>query len=363
MRKDDAWPHAQDPLGELQASGDGPELLVWDADGQPRWKAFCDDLLVDVGIAEGGVLTVDRTGRLVGWSRADGGREHEVDLGGRPVAMAVHRSGRVVVALADAVVAVESGRVVWRLPLAEATAIALDADGVTLAAGSRGGTLVIARPGAADASHMGLGAPVEAIASAGGGWLVAVGGAVVAVGPVAATKDAPPSWSVQATSWRPGGPVRSLRVDLEGIVAAALVGEGEVHVADRAGTADFGVITLKRHVGGLAFGPGLQLGIGLDDGDACRYELPSGRTGRTEPHPGRARSTWGLQSGVDHARIRGIVAHARAGGKPLAMLAQGPDADGGRRWWLIGGGCLLLSLGCGGLLGAGGLGHYYFGWF
>jgi hypothetical protein len=109
-----------------------------------------------------------------------------------------------------------------------------------------------------------------------------------------------------------------------------------------------GEFVLRRHIGGVAFGAALQLGIGLDDGDGNIVDLALGDTFRTEPHPGRGRNTWRLENKADIAAIRGVIAIHQAGGKAVASLVKrdkgGERSAGGGRAGCIAGCVGVLSL-------------------
>jgi hypothetical protein len=61
---------------------------------------------------------------------------------------------------------------------------------------------------------------------------------------------------------------------------------------------------LDHPIDGVAFGPDVWLGVGLDKGDANKINLVTGACHRTDPHPGRARNQWKVELDVDKERVK-----------------------------------------------------------
>ncbi|MEZ4240231.1 MAG: hypothetical protein R3F59_29570 [Myxococcota bacterium] len=154
-------------------------------------------------------------------------------------------------------------------------------------------------------------------------------------------------------------PIDAVCCSANGLIAAART-EDHVELYELNETRPVGESVLRRRIGGIAFGPGLLLAIGLDDGDGNVVDLGNGASFRTEPHPCRGRNTWRLENKVDLGAVRGAIAKMQAGGAPIAQyVAPPPDpdmgpADGGGSGCL--GGCLgvmgvllVLAVFCGGL--------------
>ena len=56
-------PYALDSNGLLHACCDGPELLTYEGNGSPRWKQFCDDIIVGVAVTDSAVITSEAAAR------------------------------------------------------------------------------------------------------------------------------------------------------------------------------------------------------------------------------------------------------------------------------------------------------------
>jgi hypothetical protein len=150
--------------------------------------------------------------------------------------------------------------------------------------------------------------------------------------------------------------VDRVAVSRSGIVCAARAGD-HVELYELHANQPLGEFVLRRQIGGLAFGAGHALGIGLDDGDANVVDVATGESWRTEPHPGRGRTTWRLENKVDLAKVRGALAFQAAGGQPIAKYVPPPKQEESRGLFGCLGGCagvvgvvLVVSLTCGGVM-------------
>lgn len=327
-------PFAITPRGQL-VCGDGPELLVYDTEGRPAWKAFGEGLLLAVG-GDAEIVAGDADGR-VAWYGALDGRRLEQHAVGPTSAWAL--SARRAVALGPrGAVLVERGGATRRLP-GVYTAGAFGLDGRLLGLGGGDGTFRAVDAGAEPSGGVALGVAVSGVAwSPAGCWVVTAGRSLFTVSADASAVlgryDAPAELS---------GPA----VDAAGLLGAARQGEDEVVVLDLAALRAFGRAAFRRRVGGVGFTRSGWLGVGHDDGDATLVELTGPGRGRTEPHPGRGRNTWNVDVKLDHGGIRGALARGAAGGVPLATWTGPEAAPAARSWWPT---CLFASLGCLGLI-------------
>ena len=310
---------------------DGPELLVYEGRGAPRWKHFCGELLVDVRAIRDEVVAVDATGQLTRFRPADGRILEQVQLDGA-LSLDLSADGLAVVRSEASVQLVERGGANRTLPHAGATAVALGPDRGSLGIGFSDGTFraVDAQTGTAW-GEVQLPGPVDAITwSAQGWWLVAAGPQLCAV-----SGEGTEVVGTVGLQTR----VYELAVSADGLIAAAAQGHNQVALAELFTWQPVGSLEFRRSVGGVCFGPGGTLVIGLDDGDATLLEVFTAGSTRTEPHPGRGRNVWNYDNRVDHERLRGAVALARAGTEPIARYV-GPPVE--RNTWL---GCLAAVVG------------------
>lgn len=292
-------PFAFDKSGSVIVCADGAELLVYaGGDERPLWRKTAGAPLVAVGTAPGEVLSLDEAGRLERWEALRGAHLDGLEVGGRPHGLGVARDGTAVVALDGAVVVCERGRVVRRVALDGVACVAISDDGARLAAGTRGGGLHVfdARSGA-EVGRAELGEPAAAVA-----WDV-LGFFVVAAGERIFRVDADADGAAQllrASGRRP----EQLAVSADGGLLAWRSGRGEVDVAVLSSREVVGTVAYQRAVAGLAFGPDVWLGVGLDGGDGNKINLTTGVYHRTDAHPGRPAATWALALSIDKDKIR-----------------------------------------------------------
>lgn len=339
--------------GGTLAAGDGPELLVWRGDGVPAWKQFTDGIIVGLAITADTVVTVDADGLVRRWRRSDGTDLGGVHVGGSALGLEVAQTGVIGVLGAEGVWVVPPNATTASsvVPVPGATAFAFGPGGGSVGVGTdRGRFVAIELASGAAWGSTELPAAVRGVAwSALGTWLV---GAERMLYRIKGDGSAVASAITGADTL-----IASVCCTANGIIAAART-EDRVELYELHANRPIGEYLLRRRVAGLAFGPGLTLAIGLDDGDGNVVDLASGATLRTEPHPGRGRNTWRLENKVDLAAVRGAIAFQQAGGAPIARYVPraGPDGAGGSSSGCFGG-CLavaavvaVLAAFCGGML-------------
>jgi hypothetical protein len=326
--------------GDVLICGDGPELLVYSAvDGSPRWKLFGDDVVVGLAQAANEVVAVDAAGNLQFYRALDGRLDRTVALGVAALGLAGSDSGAVGVITSAGVHVLPRGGAPRLVSAPGATAAAFGPGGGSLGVGTSDGRFIAIDPASGGAwGEIALGGPVGGVAwSARGHWVVTAGARWLLVSGDGSSVVAELS-ALEAA----GGPVA---VSSDGLIAATVVGLNEVHVAELYTNAAAGSLTFRRAVGDLSFGPGAQLGIGLDDGDGMCMELHSQNTVRTEPHPGRGRNAWNMDAQLDGGMLRGALANATVAGASIAVYT-GPKPPEPTPWWKValgvGGGCMVL---------------------
>jgi hypothetical protein len=352
-RIDEPAPFAIAPDGGTLAAGDGPELLVWRGDGAPAWKRFTDGILVGVAVGSDLIVTVDSEGRLVRWRRTDGEQLDLIQLDApRPAELRLGPGGVIGVLCDTGVVVLALGQAPSLVAAPGASAFGFGPGGASVGIGTGSGqfTAIELATGAAWGS-LELPAGVRGVDwSALGHWLVGADRMLYRV-----KGDAT---AVEAAMTGADTPIDAVRCSESGLIAAART-EDRVELYELHTNRPIGEFVLRRRIGGIAFGSGLALAIGLDDGDGNVVELGTGASFRTEPHPGRGRNTWRLKNKVDLAAVRGALALAQAGGEPIARYVAPPPAEGEEGG--SGGGCLggclaavglvtVLSVFCAGLV-------------
>ncbi|MBT3219306.1 MAG: WD40 repeat domain-containing protein [Proteobacteria bacterium] len=341
-------PYFYEPNGLCHVCIDGPELLVYDGDGGPRWKQFCNNLIVDAGATTELVITADLDGLVSFWRAMDGQLVDEVPTNSQPSAMGTAPQGLVALATSDAVVLV-SQRSSMPIVAQQPTAVAFGGNGTSLGVGTASGAFVVLEPNTGEVQgSVDVGEPISGVAfSAMGMWAVVAGSRLHLV-------SVDGSELLHSTQ-NCDAPLRGATCSQEGALVSSVIGLNQVGIFDLQNKKLSGIIHFRREVGAVSMGPRGYLGIGLDDGDANRVDLFNGRAIRTEPHPGRGRNNWNLTCEVNFAALRGAVTHARSGGGPVASFVF-IEEDAPKRGWgrtcLMG--CLvmfLLVLGCSGCLG------------
>lgn len=310
-------PFALSDDGTTIAAGDGPELLVWKGDGSPAWKQFLQGIIVDILVTTEHVLALDADGRLSRFARGDGEPLGDIHTAPFPLQMAAARDGTLGVLTREGLRLLRPhGETL--LPTRGATTFAFGPDGASVGLGRSDGSFdaVEIQSGAAWGS-LTLPSPVVAIGwSALGHWIVGAGQVLYRI-----RGDAS---AIEAQIPGADHPIEGLTVSSSGLVVAARAGE-HVELYELYRNKPLGEFVLRRSIGDVRFGLGLQLGIGLDDGDGNVIELSSAASWRTEPHPGRGRNTWRLENKVDLAAVRGAIALHQAGGQPIARYVPPPS--------------------------------------
>ena len=349
-----APPYFYEPNGLCHVCIDGPELLVYDGDGGPRWKQFCNNLIVDAGATAELVITADVDGLVSFWRAMDGQIVDEVVTNSQPTAMATAPQGLVALATPDAVVLV-SQRSSMPIVVQQATAVAFGANGTSLGVGTASGAFVVVEPNTGEVQgSVNVGEAITGVTfSAMGMWAVVAGSRLHLV----SLDGSQLTHSTQNCD----APLRGATCSQEGALVSSIIGLNQVGVFELQNKKLAGIIHFRREVGAVAMGPRGFLGVGLDDGDANRVDLFTGKAIRTEPHPGRGRNNWNLNCEVNYAALRGAVSFARADGGPVASFVY-VENDAPKRSWgrtcLMG--CLVMSIvvfGCSGCLGLGYLLH------
>jgi hypothetical protein len=317
--------------GGTVAIGDGPELLVYDGLGQPRWKQFLEDAIQQIAVASDRAVILYADGRIAQW------RLHMAQMDPLEIPGATH-----VVSSSDGVVAVATARGIALLdprggqlgvPVDQPVALSFGADGSTLAVVQSNGLFsALALPAGGALGSVSLSGPPSRVA-----W-VGAGAWVVCHGPSVSVISADGSTILHTFS--EAGPIGPVAAALDGVAAAAVVDGSTVVVYDAAGFRCAGRFAISRPVGDLAFAPNSRLVIALDDGDMTFVDLFSGTITRSEPHPGRGRNNWGVRAEYDPGIVRGSAVKNRAGKKAIARYV-GPSYDPSyeRRKWQS---CLLV---------------------
>lgn len=332
--------------GTAFAVCDGPELLVYGGDGSPRWKHFCEDVLVGVRVTPSGVITVDASGNLTRFRPHDGMVQDTVRIDGGAVGMDVSAQGVVLVQGAEDITLVQ-GTSTRPLGVGGTSAAAFGPDAGSIGMGWSNGTFraMDANTGAAW-GEIPLGAAITAVAwSPRGSWVVGAGPQLFVI-----SGD-----GQQVLATLPlDEPCRAVAAAGDGVLVAAMVGEmqvafGELHTNKTAGFALF-----RREVHGISWGPAGRLAIGLDDGDGSVIDALAGGSIRTEPHPGRGRNTWNFEDKIAKDDLRGAAAYSIAGGAPIAKY-EGYEPEGWKWYQIVGIILAIFTVICMGCTGCGGL--------
>jgi hypothetical protein len=340
---------AYDKSGSVIACVDQAELLAYSgSDEHPMWRHTCEAPLAGVGTTPGEVVSVDVEGRLSRWEALSGSRLHQVELGSTARALSVARDGTCAVLLDQMVAVVSGGRVTRKVPLPGATAIALSDDGARLAIGSEQGRVHIhdVRAGIESATSE-VGDSVRGICwNVQGFWLATAGERICRVNP----NGGEASSIIKASGRKP----EHLASSADGVLIACQMERGEVNLVMLPSKEMVGTLSYQRSVEGLAFGPDVWLGVGLDRGDGNKINLVTGACHRTDTHPGRAHNSWELLVNVDKEKIRMGRSTANPSAEAVraklaAKAANTPASKSGGVLYVVG--LVLFVIVC--LIGAG----------
>ncbi len=314
---------------------------MYRGDGQPAWKAFCEGVIVAVGFTVTSVVAAESDGGVVEWRIADG-RQDDRARGSMPQACAVSDGGLVAKLLSEGGLEfLAPGRPPRVVPSAAATVLAFGPGGGSVVVAAEDGTIRAVESETGSVwGELSTGAPVRGAAWVSSGhWLVANPRRLLGVAgdcsEVLFEISIPDECAV----------LGELAVSRDGLVVASVMGANQVAVFELHTHRFIGTIDFRRPVGGVAFGGGSQLAISLDDGDLSLVDLGTGASARSEPHPGRGRTSWNLDVRVDLGAIRGARVKVQAGDAAIAAYTGWrPDDEDEGSWVQT---CLGLATGCG----------------
>jgi hypothetical protein len=324
---------------------DGPELLTYDVGGNPTIKHFGEGILSGLASSPGTFILLDNVGG-VQWLASDGritGRSS-----GAPSLGVEAAAGRIAAWGPTGLAWLVHDTAPTPVINDSVSAAALSPDGVRLGVGLQAGFFWSMDP--ATGGCWGQcplpDSPVAIAWSASGHWVVAAANRLCVV--------AADGTSIEREVGLPGN-ATGFSLSPEGIVAAVQIGENRVVFVELHTDQLAGEVIFRRPVKSIAFAPDARLLIGLEDGDATLLDLYTGASIRTEPHPGRGRNNWNYENKIDVPPLRGALAHAVAGGAPIAQWIGPPPEKSN---WLLN--CLMMVVlwivlcmgcsGCGGLL-------------
>jgi hypothetical protein len=157
-----------------------------------------------------------------------------------------------------------------------------------------------------------------------------------------------------------GEPVGGVAVSVDGSLLAVIAGDQKVYIFELSSFRRVGEVVFQRKVFHIRFGPKHWLAFGFDDGDANRLDVATGKSTRTQAHPGRAQNAWAINPSLQMAMIRGSISSVAAGGAAIAKASKPKAQKRAKRpfpWAIVGGiGAILFLLS---LLCCGGLGVVY----
>lgn len=339
-------PFAVSQDGAMVACGDGPEVLVYlTSSGAPVWKAFADGILVGLAFDASRLLGMDANGRLYLWEFGSGQLEQQHDLALEARCMALAADGAVLIGGISGVHLMLPGGMLQHWPLSCPTGA--DWMGTVGAVGTADGvfSLVDRTAGLRPVCTLD-GGIVDVCASPLGHWVVATTDRVTFL-----ERD---GTRVKQVIDLPGKQVQHAAVSKDGIVVAAACGDGSVWLGDSVSVHKAGEVLSRRSWEGLAFGQGLLLAVGHEDGDASFVDLSSSKIVQSDAHVGRARRAWHMEVHVNLASVRGARVNVASGGQTVASYTGPRPEDDRPSWgkWLLGlaGGCLVLVLGTGALV-------------
>ncbi|MCO4743962.1 MAG: hypothetical protein KC912_04180 [Proteobacteria bacterium] len=349
-------PYSFDRTGSIQACADGPEILVYSADGLPMWQEFLEGIAVGVAAANQRVATVDTDGRLVSFRAHDGTRlvDTQLDVAARGLRSAA--DGRLATWADDCILLASADGEPYRMEHPGASSVVFGGDGDNqLGVVGADGLFHLYDIASGQVLHT-LNAGVQLLDvaySALGQWVALAADRLLVLEEVAATKEAPASFIIKKNIALPGvGTALALASD--GVVAAVLGGERHVWLLEIWTDRQVGTIEVHRTIGEIEFGVGNMLGIGLEDGEANRVNASVGGHWRTSPGFGRGGQNWAINVSIDQMLLRKAVIDAKGGGQPVAQLVYGPDGkSNGCLYGIVG--FFAVGLICGGCSGVAGM--------
>ena len=315
--------------GKVILLADGPEALVFSgANDGPIWKQFCQDVVVGIGSTHSEVVTLEASGRLVRMRIIDGEYIHDDQLDFSPVGMVVDEDGAMVVWSREQILVKHPEGQTLFVAIPNTSVVTFGPDAGSIGVGTTDGDFhsVDTRSGGIWGSTN-LGKPITGVAWCNQQyWLVGFGNQVVGL-----QGDA----QANTMSLDIGGIVNRIACSEDGAILCVVTNESHIRVYELLNKTHAGDIWFQRTVHGIHFGPTSWLAIGLDDGEANRVELFSGKMTRTMAHPGRQQGSWAMQVEVNEGKLRGASASIRAGGAPIAFQVQTESMEQRKtRTWL-----------------------------
>ncbi len=289
---------AYDRSGSIIVCVDQAELLAYSgSDEHPMWRQTCEAPLAAVGTTVGEVVAVDTAGRMHRFEANSGSKLDGVGLGGPARALAVARDGTCAALLEDRIVMVAGGKSSKELAAPGATCVAISDEGSAAAIGTRQGRVqVLDLRAGTEMGSFELGHEVQSICwNVRGFWLGTAGDQlwrIDAAGRLGASLAKLPGLQPHLTSSADGG------------LVACRTGAGQVSVVTLPQGETVATLGYQRSIEGIAFGPDVWLGIGLDKGDGNKINLITGACHRTDTHPGRAHDSWEVAIQIDKQKVK-----------------------------------------------------------
>ena len=301
---------------------DGKELLVYEpADEAPAWKKTRAAKLTHVAIMGDLVLAIDDTGDLVRYDAESGDEIGKTAFHGGAHALAVGAGGVYAVALDESVEIVDGDA---RRAIAIAGARALALSSKLVAIGTEDGKVHV-RDGETTVAVADIGAPIRGLARHPAGfWLATAGDKVFRIG-----DDGEVATFTRAADCAPS----AVSVSRDGSMIGLVIGpKTAIALAYPSKDTLLSVTYQDRKALGVEFtDDGRFAWVGMDKGDANKIDLENEDVYRTDPHPGRTRTTWLLIAHVDKAvRARAKAAAAEGEAKKpgvVSATSQPPPAD------------------------------------
>lgn len=354
-----ALPFAISPDASLVVLGDGPELLVYDGGGAPRWHRFVGEIVVGVAASVSWIAVALGDNTLVFLRATDGQELRRIELEKSPLGLTMAPDETLLVIVVDGVVIATFQGECRELSARAVTCASFGPNRGSIGYGTADGTFTALDPatGMSWGSSKLVGAIGGIAWSNQGVWVVSTPSGVHIVSGDGQT--------VAGSLPKAEAGLGTLAVSTDGVIVAAVEGGQSVAIYETTSNTLAGHVRFRRDVHSLAFGGHGLLGIGLDDGDAHAIDLFTGASWRTEPHPGRGRNNWAADNQLDMGRLRGATAMAKTKGADIASFVEHtygpPPEEQTGRWWigiLIGAGFMGFFM-CTGL----GSGALIAGWY